>query len=259
MDPVKTPSILTPIITSVIKADAKIPNYPGIHLSIPDLREKMIHKNLNRTLFLVNKTFPEQTTDFFARNQRTNGTSEKERFVDFIENEIRPSRCQAQERIVDTFALELEKIRMSEAISSRALQYIKAEARLKRAIELAEIDQQALFDLRLRWAPEVKIRMTRWDWNTDHRDGWLDNLSLESSMHPVLLMPGHLDIIEEHLTAFSYSILSAFRNGRQVKNAVQDIISSFENISPDQNRKIIEMAVPQINQFISAGILLEKP
>lgn len=257
LNPLKTPSILAPKLDSTIKSDSTILNYQEINISISDVRKRVMQKKFNRTLFLVEKNFPEEMNLFFAKKQGTNRTSEKEKFISFVENEISRSPHEAQERIADTLALELAKIRMDETISSHALQYIKAQIERERAKELLEKDKQSFFDLHLILDPDVQLRFTHWNWNPDGQKPWRDNLNLESSTYPVLLRPGHLEIIEEQLTSFSYSVLSAFQSGNRVKNVLEDILDRFENVSDEEEGKIENVVIEQINHFIQTGILLE--
>jgi hypothetical protein len=243
------PSILIPTIDA-----ASSLSYP---LTLPELGKKLLNKYFSRSITMSEKLCHPELTRFFNDNPLDiNAEPLKKSFITFIEKTIPGMLPGQQNCFSDAFILEREKTKMDEAIPSHSYLEIKNKVLREQAEKLIALAPDDFLNLKLILEPTIQIATTEWDWNFANESEWLNNMSLEPDIFPVLLKPMPQKIIEESLSPMSYTILGGFEGGNTVAGVQKLTIEAFETLTPDQEKMLTEKIIEQIKQALLAGILI---
>ncbi|MCX6580678.1 MAG: hypothetical protein NT166_10905 [Candidatus Aminicenantes bacterium] len=245
------PSILIPRIDAVASPSQTFP------LSLPEAGKELLKKYFSRTIAMAEKYRPRELADFFSNNPLD---IHRERlgdmFMAFMDKTLAAMPPREQNCLSDVLILEREKVKMDEAIPSHSYLEIKDKVLNEQARKLAALDGDAFLNLKLILEPTVKIATTEWDWSAANEKEWLDNISLEEDIFPLLLKPTPLKILEEPLSPMTYTILGGFEGGNTVESVRLLTIDAFETLTPEQERMLTEKIIEQIKQALLAGILI---
>lgn len=256
-DPMKINNILMPNIDITIFDKKLLNKHPNITISKQTLRKEVLNRIFKRTLFLTEKIFPNELKVFFQNKISDTKFSDKERFIQFVNDTIALSVQENKNRILDVFKLELEQIRMDEAIRSNALLFIKNDVIINKAGDLVKFNIDQFLKLNLILDSDSKLYQTRWDWDKDSPDKWGNNIEIKFDIFHVLLRKTPLGITENNLSLFTHSVLAAFANVTCVKNGVKTIATNFEYESIEDKKAIENAVIEQIKQALLTGILVE--
>ncbi|NIP28753.1 MAG: hypothetical protein GWN55_09745 [Phycisphaerae bacterium] len=255
-EPVKVPSILAPQVNSSFTQNEAITNYAYIVLSKAELYKTVLKQDFKRTLFVLERLFPEEMHALFNGRRPVYEISAKEEFIQGVTNLLQISPPRQKKYLRDVFTLELEKVRAEEAIESYALLYVKERIETERAKKLVEdLRSASAQTLRLILNPTVTIILTKWDWSSGLQDDWLSNFSAGTAEQPVILRPTSAGVIEEKLSSIAYFVLIAFQDGNRLESVIESVTASFDSVSSQQKKFIRETVIQQVQQAVLAGIL----
>jgi hypothetical protein len=254
--PREIPSILAPKILANAPRHNGMPGHSTINISLPSIRKKLAQKLFRRTIFVVEKLLPDMVSNYFEQPASSDAVA-GETFSAFLDELFLPMLAPKEREIVsDAFALELEKWKLDQAISSNAFLNIKAILHAEEARQLIERQAENFHTLELALEAEAKIISTGWNWTSSQETDWLINLSSEAGMYAVLLKTDPENrVVEKGLSTFSYAVLSCFSEKTCVENALQKVIASFEVVSDEDEAAIRKAATEQIKEAILGGIL----
>ncbi len=254
LQPLKTPSILAPKVKPTSKTVKANPSRQSSMISQSNIRRILAEKLFNRTLFLVQDLIPRATESYFA--MRLPKIGERQSFIQFMENTIIPAlQYSIQDRVVDVYMLELERLKIDESIPSNALLHIEEIIQAMYANNLlSDYEQIALMQFKL--SSRIKILLCKWNWNLSSSNDWLKNLHLMCGKYPVLLRPSEKGVFEEYLSPFSYTVLSAFERVNTIENVVHAVLTSLEHTSSHQEKTVKDVIIQQIKQAINSGIIV---
>jgi hypothetical protein len=250
------PSILLPRVGSRMRENGNHSRLPYVVTSPATIYQTVLANVFKRTLFVLERLAPEKVEAYINYLQQESPVAVKESFIHFV-GALLPTLLRWQQAYIsDVFTLELEKVRMDEAVKSNAWLYMKEEVIREQAQAYTELDGAAFLDLKLVIAPDLKILLTAWSWNMSEPDSWIDNLHAEPGKTPVLLKPLAIGVVEVELTPFVYAVLMAFQNGGQIHNAIREATMTFDTTSTDQEKQIIETTIQQVRQLLLGGVLV---
>jgi hypothetical protein len=254
IQPLTVPSILAPTLESPPALLELGFEHPEVTVSKIAIKRRLIEKIFRRTLCVSEHLLPKKMRGYLEEKSPDSRLCEKERFINYMETII-PTRPRKERRCVsEVFSLELEKIRMDDAILSNALLFISEKVAETRAEELIEKRGDSLAKLTLKLNPAIRIRRTGWNWSLMCPDRWIDNLSAAPAEYYILLKPSPHGIIEQDLLPFSYTVLTAFQKANQVENAIQEVMRSFEAVAIEQEPVIKAAIIEQIKQAVRSDI-----
>lgn len=258
LEPFKVPSILLPKIESEPLVNVvNIVNSCMLKATHSTIKKRMVQKMFKRTNFLIEKLKGPQLLDYFESGSMI-GVSEEASYMDFVSTLLPSLKDTAREVVSDILALESKKYNMGQNIISNSLLSIKASVQTEQTTELLSVlNEKGLCQLQRGLHPDVHFQITGWDWHSDRGDDWLNNVYAERQVCPVLLkVDADEKVIERHLSTFSYSVLSAFLKKKFVKDVVEEVFSSFGEVS-DEDEKVIKQSIfEQIEQALVAGLLV---
>ncbi len=255
LSPSAVPSILLPRLEAE-PVEPKIgSSYPHIGISIGEIEKRVLKRYFERTIAVGEKLMGSGLNGYFSGRSRQNRQGFKESFIDFAAGAVPRLPPEKRELMAEIFDLERQKLRMDEAVSSHSLLSIQDQVRAKEAEKWSNGDESILA-LRLALAPEVEIGTSRWNWDLKSDRLWLRNLEKESDEFYLLLKPAPIAVMEEHLSPFSYVVLTAFEEAHPVKDVVPEVIDAFESLSPEEEKILKDKIIEQVRVALSAGILL---
>jgi hypothetical protein len=257
-EPGKVPSILAPQVNSSLTQNEAITNYAYIVLSEAEIYKTALKQDFKRTLFVLERLFPEETPALFNGRRLKYEISVKEEFIQGVTNLLQISPPRQKKYLRDVFTLELEKVRAEEAIKSYALLYVKERIETERAKKLvSDLRSASAQTLSLILNPTVAIILTKWDWCSGLQDDWLNNFSAGTVEQPVILRPTSAGVIEEKLSSIAYFVLIAFQDGNRLESVIESVTASFDSVSSQQKKIIRKTVIQQVQQAVLAGILEE--
>lgn len=207
---------------------------------------------------MAEKFFPQKLERFF--NQKIPGDREllKEDFVRFTGSIIPSLPGKEKECISDIREIELEKMRMDEAVTSHYLLFIKQRVQRSRVEKRKHMEISQILELHLVLETDVRLRAAAWDWNlTAGRDEWIENLQKEPDFYALLLKALPEGVVEIPLSPFTYAVLVPFREVRRVQDIIPEIIDSFEISSDEKKELLTTKIIEQIKETFFAGYLVE--
>lgn len=243
LQPDKVPSMLAPRIAA--------PSEASMPIRLQDVKRMVAQKNFGRTVTLLAKTHPQHLQTCFANGHGDDG-GYQQAFTRYVQEIIAAGPAQHSAQIADVFTLELEKVRMDEAVPSQALLYIKEKVHSARAYRIME-DLSA--DSRLMLNPDIIIVQTRWRWDLQTADQWEDNLSAAPQSYPVLLKPAVAGIAETPLYPLVFRLLTLFGEGNRVGDVIETVITTLNEPASDAPA-LRETLMTQIKQLMAVDFLL---
>ncbi len=257
LNPLNIPSVLFPKIESLCKVDISPKDYPYIKISLEEIKKKVVSKIFKRTLTISEIVMKSETKKHFAA-LRLNRIDEINNFVKFIKNKSVGLKPIEKKVISDALSLELTKLKKDRTIISNSYLDIKSIMFSKRAEELCKLDDKKFANIELSVDPDVKLRFTKWDWNSNSNGSWGKNLKEHPSQFVTLLKPEAKGISESSVSPIVHNILASFESKRCVKDVIEDILSGFDGINDVNKKEIISAVQDQIKQLIDYNILIEK-
>jgi len=259
--PMKVPPILGPKVDAVANGQTALQGCSYLTLSRAQARRILIEKVFKRTLVVLSECLPDATPPYCAEAEVESQTvaSPKDSFIKFMGRIAGPRRQGKLRGLTEVWGMELEKVRMDDAVDSHALLYIKEHAAMERAKELAALDTDPFDRLKLTWCSGMTIKSTRWRWPIVAPSEWAKNLACPPQEHAVLLRPTALGVMEEWLPAYSHAVLMPFQKGARVENVVNRTLRMFGTVSEEQREIIRQHAVQQIKAALLSGVLIEQP
>lgn len=266
-DPFHVPSILTPAI-DVTLDPGEFPtasHYPFIGISLPDLQRRLLQKDFKRSILVSQEIIPEKLNAFFTGHQldsEDNGFLLVKSFMGFIEKAMPALPVKQKDVLSDVFALEKERRQMDEKIKGYSLLSIKEENLAQQAEKVIETDNETFKRLIFRLEEDVRLAATDWDWDESNREQWLSNLDRqkgqeEEDIHPILLKPTPLGVMEIPLSLFSYTILYEFQKSNSIEQVIPAVLEAFESLTPEQEEMLKEKIIQQVKEALLAGILIQ--
>lgn len=266
-DPFHVPSIMAPTIDVTLNTGelASVSHYPFIDISLPDLQRRLLQKDFKRTIFVSEEIMPEKLNSFITGPQldsEDTGISLVKSFVGFIEKAMPSLPAKKKDVLSDVFALEKEKRQMDEKIKSHSLLSIKEKVMAQQAEKIIETDNETFKKFIFSLEEDVRLAATDWNWHESNREHWAANLNREKGqegedIHPILLKPTPLGIMETRLSPLSYTILYEFQESKPVERVILAVLEAFESLTPEQEEMLKEKIIQQIKETLLAGILIE--
>jgi hypothetical protein len=254
LDPVGTPSILMPGLTSRFQNQQNLDHYPYISLSYAGIQGKLFQQVFPRTFSALERLWPTMIVAHFDPHQSPNGKPLREIFIQYGQDVIARLSGMAKEQIADIFALEVEKARLDGAIKSNAFLSIQEKVRAEQAAGMMAMERDDFQERKIILNPDIRIKLITWNW-----------LSLASFSNqpggpqpcPIVLQPTARGIAETELFPLAYHVLMAFIEERSIKEVVQDFRKdAFLSVAPDQVEQVEMIIIQQIKQAITAGFLI---
>jgi hypothetical protein len=258
LDPVNTRSLLFPSLEIPPDSNRKLSDYFSKDAYPADLIRRMLQKKFIVTITVAGKVIPEKLNEYFLNASKNKNVPFKKHFIEFMHSVLVSPSSNALKALQDIFLLELEKDEMDDSIASYALLSAIEQIYGEAADPLLK-DKEFLLNNDLVIMEGVKIVQTNWNWTiTEENSDWKNNISHPPGDEPfvLLLKPTAMGIEERQLNDFSYAVLQCFYNKRKVKEAVEDLLQNFGELSPEEKKEVTDSAELQIQEFIASGILL---
>lgn len=249
LEPLKVPSVLSHSLNSTCVGKTE---YSNLILSDTEVKRKLANKLFPRTIKAAKALIPQATAKFFCDNVSGHSDNIKNDFIDFIGDTVF-SRNTKEKCVLDVFKLELEKVKMADAVESCAYLHIKEQIHSQK-IQLTDLNELSP-DTGIVLDPLVRIVNTDWNWSLLNKESWCDNMNEEPGFYPILLKPLAHGIFEKDMSALSYTVLSAFQNEKTIQAGVQDSLDSLEEQVQGLNG-VKQIVYEQIKEALACGILL---
>jgi hypothetical protein len=257
LDPLRTPSILAPWITSRCSTPAALASHRSLTMTLGEMQKILLTKIFPRTLAVMGQHCPASIWGDGMPALATGDASLHERFLAATLDARSTFPPPAQERLIDVIHLEHAQGCMEAAVQSYTGLSIKEIVHAEHAQALLAMDAEALCTHQLILDPDAIIQTQRWAWPREAPQHWHQNLVTEPGQHPILLRPTSRGVAETPLSILSYTILSAFQHGASVAQVLQDIVTYVEPPAfPAQATAVRESILGQIRAALAGGILL---
>jgi hypothetical protein len=283
VDPHGVPSLVTLPLDDDKKVTKAAPgtdlsSYPFISIDEAELQRKLQESLFHRTLYVAERLIPDEMQTYYKENPFSikGDDTMKAAFTGYMEKIIPTLPKAKQDLMADIFRLELEKMRMDEAVQSHSYINIKDIVNSERGQAVLERfgmdkdgengDIEAFKGLTLQMDADIKLDTFRWKWPLFNREQWEKNIEEGMTAEPeeepeddwaVLLRPIPLKILEVELSPFSYTILEELFEPNTVEHVIKSTIDAFESLTPEQETILEGKIIEQIRQVLMSGILHE--
>ncbi|MEO5644475.1 MAG: lanthionine synthetase LanC family protein [Bacteroidia bacterium] len=261
IDPAKTRSLLYPKINVAPESKRTLspyfsdPEYPAA------LKKRMLQKCFGLSIAIGEKFMPEKMEDFF-KNEVSENIPGKEKFIVFMNDAFAVLPTEKQKVLKDIFNLELEKNKMDDALPSHALLNTKEMINKTNAENFISDDLQ-LLNAELEIDENIKRTSSCWNWDlSDDTNDWINNIRKPESPEKfnILLKSTALGIEEQYLNDFSFAVFESYQNktGTKTTDVLKNMLSSFEDLTAEDEELVKKSVVQQIRAFVDSGILCFK-
>jgi Lanthionine synthetase C-like protein len=154
----------------------------------------------------------------------------------------------------DVFALEQQKLRFSQTITSQSLLYVR-ERKAKEAA-LAIVDPLLLLQKQFTLTDSFMHVVTQWNW-LQPTEVLQQNLQLQPSSYQVLLHQTYTGVIATLLSDFSFDILSTFRLQQSAQAVAHALIDEYGLETASEKKQFELLLSKQIKELLYGGLLME--
>jgi hypothetical protein len=243
-----------PVLLSRRQNQQNLDHHPSITLSYADIQGKLFQQVFPRTFSALERLWPASLVSHFDSNPSPDGKPLREIFFQYGQDVMTTLSGAAKEQIADVFALEVEKVRLDEAIKSNAFLSIQEKLRAEQAATMMALEKHDFQEKKIILNPDVRIKFITWNWLSLTP---LSNQPGEPQPCPIVLQPTVRGVAEAELSPLAYHVLIAFIKERSIKDVVQDFLKdAFLSVKPDQVEQVEEIIIEQIKQAITAGFLI---
>ncbi len=261
LEPLKVPSMLCPTLNADALPATTFASGSTARFSASRQDRILLEKAFARTLVMTEHFLPEQLEGFFEKIGAglPGETSLNYTFIGFIEESLPALPPKERECLNDIFVVERERVNLDGEVAGHSYLAAKSLVLKETAEKLNELDEAEFIKLSLILESDVRIATTDWDWNyRGESSQWLQNVNLEPDIYPLLVKVTPLGMMEEPLSAMTYTILDSFSEGGTVAGAIGETIEAFEALNPEQVEMLKGKIVEQIRNALLGGILIEK-
>ncbi|MCL5952738.1 MAG: hypothetical protein M1132_13640 [Chloroflexi bacterium] len=256
LDPLNVPSVLAPRLSPYSMHFREPANEEGITILKCNPRTIVIQSLFRRTLYVMKCLAPNATQGYLENDSTQPRASEKLQFIHFVEKTMVTLSPEIQERLCDVYELELEKVRMNDAIASNALLHIEELVRCDRLRSLNADEKALLMKQEYKLNRAAVIKSTKWRWDLASPDQWAENLTSAPSAYQVLLTQASTGITEDQLSQFSYMVLNAFQNVCVAGELIERVIAAFEPILDSEKERLKNIVTEQVWKAITSGVIV---
>jgi hypothetical protein len=154
----------------------------------------------------------------------------------------------------DVLALELEKLRLAQTITSQSLLYV-SERKAKEAA-LAITDPLLLLQKHFTLTDRFKHVTTQWNW-LQPAAALQKNLKLQPNSFQVLLHKTHTGVTAALLSDFSFEILATFKAQHVAQAVALTLMDDYGLETETEKAQFEGLLAKQIKEFLFAGLLEE--
>ncbi|MDJ0841079.1 MAG: lanthionine synthetase LanC family protein [Acidobacteriota bacterium] len=241
-NPMITPSILSPQLSSKCRPVISKSDYPVIRINGKELRNSLVGIYYGRTLKLLDESGQDEGSILYDVCQ---SAANPQSFSYQVEKAMRNSDMSTLSKINDAFTYESKIYEMDSKIKSLTLVYFEQESNMARLRKHRDHIDTCIIEQN----PNVFIIETQYNW-----------LSEGSHMAPertfVLLNPGVKGVEEIPISPFAKLILTTFKEPGCLHDVTQSILRSFGDLSQKQQNHIRRLVREQVMGALEVGILM---
>lgn len=230
--------------------------YQEINISLSELARRVIKKSFKRTLTIIENIFPLKIEAYF-KSFLPNNLDYQSNFMVFVNNLIKTAPSPQSDIIKDIYFLECEVKKIEDNIDSISKLYISEKVMVSRGELLLKKDDEEIQNTKLEVNPEITFLETKWLWDKDSSDSWIDNISKEPDQYMVTLRANTNEVIENHINNLVKTILGYFEEKFTVQNIIDSIVVDLDVNSLSEIKNIQEKIYLQIRHMIAGNILIK--
>ena len=247
-----TPSILMPSLQQTAALD--LSNRTMLGISSSKLRRLLIEKEFPGTCQLLHAHRPKELQGYLEQPSPLAKENVSHRFKSFVKEMGAKSPSENEKLLQDLFELEVKKEKLQRHNPSYLL--TKNQVIKEKANALLTMSEEAFSSEKLLLNEEVELHQTSWNWGFAEAKKQVKLLSAEQGEYYTLILPEPEAVQLFSISNFTAYLFSSFKKEITVKQAISDLMDTFEGVSGEEEAYFTQTCLGQIREGVKSGILV---